>query len=71
MLINLVACDPKIGIENIEGFEICIDNNNYIFSLLNIQEQQDEQELDNHSVIVKIIGFSCNYRDKGFFSSFP
>lgn len=70
MLINLVACDPKIGIENIEGFEICIDNNNYIFSLLNIQEQQDEQELDNHSVIVKIIGFSCNYRDKGFLAHF-
>ena len=41
MLINLVACDPNIGIENIEGFDICIDNNDYIFSLLNMLEQQD------------------------------
>lgn len=56
MLINLVVCDPNIGIENIEGFDICIDNNDYIFSLLSIQKQQDEQELDDHSVIVKTIG---------------
>lgn len=70
MLINLVACDPNIGIENIEGFEICIDNNDYIFSLLSIQDEQDEQEIDDYSVIVKIIGFSCNYRDKGFLAHF-
>lgn len=70
ILINLVACDPTIGIENIDGFDICIDNHNYIFSLLNIQAQQDEQVLDDYSVIVKVVGFSCNYRDKGFLVHF-
>lgn len=70
ILKNLVVCDPKIGIENIDGSRIGIDGNDFLFSLVNIPIEQHITGLDDNSVVVKIKAFSCNYRDKGILLHF-
>ena len=55
--------------EEIDATYIKIDNNEYLFSIVDIPYSMDA-DLDDDCVLVKIKAFSCNYRDKAWIKLF-
>lgn len=67
---SVIVCDPNMDKTDIKGHKVIVDENEYLFRLLEIPLDDYEIKLDDHSVLVKINAFSCNYRDKGILNHF-
>lgn len=67
---SVIVCDPNMDKTDIKGHKVIVDENEYLFRLLDIPLDDYEINFNDHSVLVKINVFSCNYRDKGILHHF-